>query len=82
MPTCYLCGQSIRSLAAGFRRKVRTGEYVYRSRSKAVRTSYGLRVLCSRCAKRIDAQDLRQEFLWLPRHPLHPEPSCTAPLTI
>ncbi len=66
MPNCYLCGKQFQSSDFQLRRKVRTGgsEYIRFGRDRAVsaRTSYGMRVVCPFCAKKID-EAKRQEIV-------------------
>lgn len=66
MANCYLCGTRFRSADFQLRRKVRTGgsEHVKFGRDRAVsaRTSYGFRIVCGRCGRKID-EAKRQELL-------------------
>lgn len=62
---CYLCGQRI-VRGRQLRRRVKTGEWVRRryaqSRVSHVQTSFGMRIVCGWCARRIDRQDLRSAW--------------------
>lgn len=66
MSNCYLCGRHFESSDFQLRRKVRTGgsEHIRFGRDRAVsaRTSYGMRVVCKHCAKKID-EAKRQEII-------------------
>lgn len=64
---CYLCGRAIPSDSAHIRRRVRTGD---RSRSSygsgkvvSAQTSYGMRVVCRRCATFLDRERTQREVI-------------------
>jgi len=65
MPNCYVCGTYLEPARHQLRRKVRTGERLRRSylrdrfRPASLNVNFGFRVVCRRCAKRID----RERFL-------------------
>lgn len=60
MPFCYLCGAKIPTSNRLHRRRVRTGDRFIRSRSTRRITgrnlTFGMRVVCSGCARRMDRQ--------------------------
>ena len=63
MPACYLCGRTLPSQLL-LRRKVRTGEFVtvaYPGKVEKVRKSFGQRVVCPTCARRVDRVRRRDE---------------------
>jgi len=66
MATCYRCGRPI-STSERVRRKVKTGEWMKRRfsspKATSVTTRYGMRVVCSECAKVLDAPWTRHELL-------------------
>ncbi len=67
MATCYRCGWPIPSDQFKLRRKVKTGESIYRRypnpNISALRTTYGIRLVCSPCARAIDREQARREWL-------------------
>ena len=67
MANCYVCGRPLKPGSRALRRKVRTGEWLRRSRKDAPPTSvnvhFGMRVVCPWCARRIDRERARQELL-------------------
>ena len=67
MPNCFVCGSPLKPGSRNLRRKVRTGEWLRRSRRDAPPTSvnvhFGMRVVCSWCARRIDREAARRELL-------------------
>lgn len=67
---CYLCGSALDPEKRHLRRKVRTGEWLRRSypSKKPVSTQFhaGFRVVCGRCARRIDLEECRKDrLMWL-----------------
>jgi|GEM_PF-2080858 len=66
MSTCYRCGRPIPKTDFKLRRKVKTGEWVNRRypnpNISAIRTSFGIRVVCSACAHAIDWEQRRKEW--------------------
>ncbi|MBS1703679.1 MAG: hypothetical protein JST12_18595 [Armatimonadetes bacterium] len=71
MAHCYLCGSELPSHVHHVRRKVKTGEHVRkrypRSGISATQSSYGMRIVCKRCARFLDRQDLKRDLMreWL-----------------
>lgn len=67
MANCFLCGILIDSGRRQLRRRVKTGgiEQIRFGRDRAVsaRTSYGMRIVCTRCAKSIDEAKRREVLL-------------------
>jgi len=67
MATCYKCGQPISPNDFKLRRKVKTGESVHRRypnpNVSSTRISYGIRLVCAPCARKIDWEARRKEFL-------------------
>jgi len=67
MSTCYRCGRPILPTEFKLRRKVQTGERIHRRypnpNVSAVQTNYGIRVVCSSCARSIDRDTIRREWL-------------------
>jgi hypothetical protein len=64
MATCYRCGRPITPNSFRLRRKVKTGETIHRRypnpNISALRTTFGIRVVCATCAHSIDrAEALR-----------------------
>lgn len=62
MASCYRCGKRIKE---GYspRRRVRTGGFERRNYGKhahLVQTHYGFRIVCRRCALRLDVQEMRK----------------------
>ena len=55
---CYLCGAKIPATSRQYRRRVRTGDRLVRSRANrrvtARNVTFGMRVVCSVCARRMD----------------------------
>ena len=67
MSTCYRCGSYIAPPGPYKRRKVRTGD-VSRQTASGKRTStqtYGVRLVCGRCAYLIDRDQTRKELRYL-----------------
>lgn len=67
---CYLCGSLIDPEKRLLRRKVRTGEWLRRTypsgRPVSAKYHTGYRVVCGRCAKRIDFEEGRKDrLMWL-----------------
>jgi predicted nucleic acid-binding Zn ribbon protein len=66
MATCYRCGQPIPSTEFKLRRKVKTGESIRRRypnpNVSAIQTTYGIRLVCSDCAKSIDWEERQREW--------------------
>lgn len=67
---CYLCGSAIDPEKRHLRRKVRTGERLRRSyksgRPVSAMYSAGFRVVCPRCAKRVDAEEAKKDrLMWI-----------------
>lgn len=60
MNHCFLCGRPLKAGSALPRRKVRTGEWLrktYRAKKVAsVNVHFGVRIVCLRCAKRLDRE--------------------------
>lgn len=60
MARCFRCGQLIPSDKRHFRRRVRTGDrsrvVSSKGRSYETVTSFGMRVVCGRCAGQLDLQ--------------------------
>ena len=58
MASCYRCGKVLTGLELRQRRKVYTGEAFWvlnaRRRQTSHRTHYGMRIVCSQCAHKID----------------------------
>ena len=67
MANCYLCGSKIEANRRYLRRRVQTGDRLVRrgrkGRLMARHTTFGLRVVCSQCAARIDRQSLREQLI-------------------
>lgn len=65
MANCYLCGRPLNESRTRLRRRVKTGEWIRRSRrtgwTDSVATRYGPRIVCLGCAHRLDARDFRSE---------------------
>lgn len=66
MQHCYRCGREIKGQTL-LRRRVRTGEFVRRgygrNRVTGVSERYGMRIVCSFCAKSLDDTSLRNILL-------------------
>jgi DNA-directed RNA polymerase subunit N (RpoN/RPB10) len=60
MARCFRCGQLIAADKRHFRRRVRTGDrsrvVTAKQRTKETVTSFGMRVVCSSCARYLDLQ--------------------------
>lgn len=58
MASCYRCGKPITGLELRQRRQVYTGESFWvlraRHRQSSHRTHYGMRIVCSACASKLD----------------------------
>ncbi len=70
MATCYRCGRPIPSTEFKVRRRVQTGEWIRRRyphpQINAFQIHYGIRVVCSQCARAIDWETAKREYLmWL-----------------
>ena len=69
MANCFVCGRSIPPGEPTQRRKVKTGEWARRRYPKpkitSVNTHFGIRVVCASCARRIDREFTRQDWLQL-----------------
>lgn len=67
MSTCYICGRHIEPTEQNLRRRVRTGDRTRVSfrTGKVVEgvTTYGVRVVCQRCAARMD-HSAQRLLLW------------------
>lgn len=67
MATCYRCGRPIHSEDFKLHRRVKTGESIIRRyphpQISALRTTYGIRLVCLPCAKTIDWEQARREWL-------------------
>ena len=67
MATCYRCGRPIPSTGFKLRRKVKTGETIRRRypnpNVSALQITYGIRLVCSSCARAIDREQARRELL-------------------
>ena len=67
MATCYRCGRPILSSDFKLRRKVKTGERISRRypnpQISSQSITYGVRLVCSRCARSLDAEEARREWL-------------------
>jgi len=66
MATCYRCGRPIPSTSFKLRRKVKTGESIHRRypnpNISALRTTYGIRLVCAACASSIDREEARRNL--------------------
>jgi hypothetical protein len=66
MATCYRCGRPIPSTDFKFRRKVKTGERISRRypnpNVSAIHVTWGIRLVCSSCARAIDLEAVRREM--------------------
>ena len=66
MANCYRCGRPILDTRYHLRRRVKTGGYERRrfsgGKATTVQTHYGMRIVCSHCARQIDFHENRQ---WL-----------------
>lgn len=62
---CYRCGNALKEGERHLRRRVQTGGWINKSypaaRFKEARTSFGMRVVCRRCARLIDLSERRLE---------------------
>jgi len=62
-----MCGQTIPPTVHHFRRKVKTGERTRRISSRAnpvaVTTSFGQRIVCAKCARILDMERRKTEFV-------------------
>ena len=70
MPNCFLCGTPIPAPGPYVRRKVQTGEWArHRKYPKpttlAVSTRFGFRIVCQKCARRIDLALTRRDWVQL-----------------
>lgn len=67
MAHCYQCGRYIEPSKRYQRRRVKTGDSQQRrypqESVKAFRKTYGQRIVCIWCAKRIDQRDRQKEVL-------------------
>lgn len=65
MENCFACGRPMRSGVPHLRRKVKTGEIVrrYRGRVSGVHQHFAVRVVCRKCAWRIDRDRFVKETL-------------------
>jgi len=63
MANCYRCGRPIQDTRYHLRRRVKTGGYERRrygrGRVDLIQSHYGMRIVCTRCARAIDLQDYR-----------------------
>lgn len=61
---CYICGRSIVDTKYKLRRKVKTGEFERRRyphpKVSLVQSSYGMRIVCTRCAHALDQRIQRK----------------------
>jgi predicted nucleic acid-binding Zn ribbon protein len=66
MNHCFLCGRPLKAGSTLARRKLRTGEWLrksYRTKKVAsVNVHYGERVVCRRCAARLDREARLKEL--------------------
>jgi len=69
MANCFRCGSPILDDSRQIRRRVKTGGYERRrfsgSKVNTVQTHYGMRIVCSRCAKSLDREEYQR---WLNGH--------------
>lgn len=70
MANCYLCGRPLNESRTRLRRRVKTGEWIRRSKrsgwADSVATRYGPRIVCLGCAHRLDARDFRSaRWQWI-----------------
>ena len=69
MAHCFQCGRIIPAPGPYLRRKVQTGEWARRRYPKrtliAVSTRFGFRIVCSKCARRIDLALTRRDWVQL-----------------
>jgi len=67
MATCYRCGRPIPSTEFKNRRKVKTGERISRRYPNpsisSLHIHYGIRLVCLQCARAIDRDEARKEFI-------------------
>ena len=60
MTSCYRCGRPILGTSRHVRRRVATGLHEHKrypsGKFRAVRTTYGMRVVCSACVRILDRQ--------------------------
>lgn len=65
MANCYLCGCTTNGRQ--LRRRVKTGEFVRRryptTSVSHIQVSYGMRIVCPLCAKRLDRWELRLAWM-------------------
>jgi hypothetical protein len=66
MAACYRCGRPIAANEFKLRRKVKTGERLYRKypnpQLSALHIHYGMRTVCDPCARAIDWEARRKEL--------------------
>lgn len=70
MPNCYICGKPLRESRTRLRRTVKTGEWIRRNytRDRADRRTvrFSSRVVCARCARKLDMRDERSDrWQWI-----------------
>lgn len=69
MPNCFRCGKKLEAEERHIRRRVQTGERVARRFVKpavqSVVASFGMRIVCRRCATAIDREAHRVELISL-----------------
>ena len=67
MATCYRCGRPIPSTEFKLRRRVKTGEWIRRRYPNpsisSLHIHYGIRLVCSSCARAIDFEAVRREMV-------------------
>lgn len=63
MANCYRCGRPILDTKYHLRRRVKTGGYERRrygrGRVDLIQSHYGMRVVCTKCARTLDLQQYR-----------------------
>ena len=69
MAYCYRCGKLLERERYQYRRKVKTGEWSRKNYPPAkvtqVQASFGYRIVCRECARKIDLQNMTVERVWL-----------------
>jgi hypothetical protein len=69
MAYCYRCGKLLEREHYQYRRKVKTGEWSRKNYPAAkvtqVQASFGYRIVCRECARKIDLQNMRVEWVWI-----------------